>query len=61
MNTAEKILVSTLRSIDLGAKSNKEIANLLLEKVWSKFDMLSMESDIIEEAIERLKNERESI
>ena len=42
-------------SLKLHEKSNKEIADLLMEHVWANMDCTSPQSDLVAEAIERLK------
>lgn len=55
---AKDIKQSCITIERLGELSNQEIANLLIEHIWADFDIFSPESDLLEEAIERLKDER---
>ena len=53
-NIATKIFNSAKYCESLAQKSNKEIVKLLMNEVWSKFDLFSKSEDIISEAMERL-------
>jgi len=53
--TAKDILSSVSTSEKLEAFSDEKIADFLLEFIWAGFDILSPESDLLDEAIKRLK------
>ena len=55
LETVKDIKQSCLSTEKLKQLSNKELSNILMETVWAEFDMFSPGSDIIAEAIDRLK------
>ena len=46
---------SLARIIEYERIDNKQIADLLLAKVWYNFDLHTLEADLVMEAIERLR------
>lgn len=55
LEVATLILESEKKMDRLKSFTNYQIAQLLIEHVWSGYDVFSLKSDLIQEAIERLK------
>jgi len=53
--TAKAIITSLNVGDKLKDLTNKHLADLLLKHIWSKYDVFSHESDLLEEVIERLR------
>ena len=41
---------------ELAKKSNNELADLLLDKIWAKMELFTYNSDLLDIVIERLKS-----
>jgi len=50
----ERLLAHLKNSLAMNKKTDKEIADLLIEHVWADFDIDSIQSAIVNAAIERL-------
>ncbi len=56
---AKQIKKSLQTTEQLSSLSNEKIAELLIEHIWCEYDVFSAESDLLQEAIERLKTPKE--
>lgn len=52
---ADRVMTAAEADKELGKRTNEELSTLLVNHVWPAFDMFSLESALVEQAIERLK------
>jgi hypothetical protein len=50
----DKLMQSKDRQTELKKMTNERLVDLLIEKVWADYSILSFESDLIDEVINRL-------
>lgn len=50
----DKLMLSKERQTALKKMTNERLVDLLIEKVWANYSILSFESDLIDEVINRL-------
>jgi hypothetical protein len=49
------LFTCAVASAELATKTDAEIAKLLLDHVWANMSMLSVESELVSQAVERLE------
>lgn len=57
VEVAKMFLESMDRESELSDIENSDLADLLLNKIWAEFDICSEESDIVQQAVDRLLEE----